>query len=76
MHKVYKFKTDINCGACVRAVKPIFDEAAEIAEWDVDIQNPDKLLTITSDGADLDFLMEIIEDTGFSAEFLEIVEEK
>ena len=71
MKKTYKFKTNINCGACVRAVKETFDESPEFTSWEVDIQNPDKTLTITSDVADVDILIEIIEDTGFSGELLE-----
>ncbi len=37
-----KFKTNINCGSCVAAVKPHLDNATDIISWSVDTENPDK----------------------------------
>ena len=48
--KSFVFKTDIRCSGCVAAVTPYLDRAAGAKNWIVDIDNPQKLLTVTSEG--------------------------
>ena len=43
-----KFKTSIKCSACVAKVTPFLNEIAGIDNWEVDVINPDKLLSIES----------------------------
>lgn len=43
--KTLKFKTNINCSACVLKVKPFLDTVKNISSWEVDTANPDKILT-------------------------------
>lgn len=44
-----KFKTNIKCGGCIAAVTPILNNIPEISKWEVDIENPEKTLTIQAD---------------------------
>ena len=43
-----KFITNINCGGCKARVSPFLDTLKSI-KWDVDINNPEKILTIEGD---------------------------
>ena len=40
------YKTNLNCGSCVAAVKPHLDSEPTISRWSVDTDNPDKVLTV------------------------------
>jgi cation transport ATPase len=46
--KTMNFKTNINCGGCVAKVTPFLNQNQAIFSWQVDTQNPDKILTIAS----------------------------
>lgn len=63
-----KFKTNINCGGCIKAVGPSLNQAEEIASWTVDTDNPDKILTVESTGIRAEKVEEIVKKAGFSIE--------
>ncbi len=63
-----KFKTTINCSACVAKVTPVLDAQESIHDWDVDTTNPDKILTINSDDLDEADLVKSLQKIGFKAE--------
>lgn len=44
-----KFKTTIKCAVCLSKVTPALNEVVGEDNWEVDIQTPDKVLTIASD---------------------------
>mgnify|MGYP001817989817 CR=1 FL=1 len=47
--KKLKFKTNINCNNCIRSVTPFLNKVDTIDLWQVDINNPDKILTVELD---------------------------
>ena len=47
--KTLQFKTNINCGGCLKAVTPTLNQQAGTGNWQVDTASPDKILTVTSD---------------------------
>ncbi len=63
-----KFKTTINCSACVAKVTPVLDAQENIQHWDVDTTNPDKILTVNSDDLDEADLVKSLQKIGFKAE--------
>ena len=63
-----KFKTTINCSACVAKVTPVLDAQENIQNWDVDTTNPDKILTINSNELDEENLVKSLQKIGFKAE--------
>ncbi|MBS1652252.1 MAG: heavy-metal-associated domain-containing protein [Bacteroidetes bacterium] len=63
-----KFKTNINCGGCVASVKPHLDNIAGVSEWNVDTINPDKILTLKTEGVTSEQIIEIIRKAGFKLE--------
>jgi copper chaperone len=66
-----KFKTTIKCSGCVAKLAPVLNEAVGEDNWEVDIQAPEKVLTIESDEpvnpADV---VKAIEGAGYKAERL------
>jgi copper chaperone CopZ len=40
------FKTNINCGSCVKAVTPRLQQIDGLISWNVDTDNPDKVLHV------------------------------
>ncbi len=46
MATVQKYRTNINCGSCVAAVKPHLDNDPKIRRWSVDTADPNKVLTV------------------------------
>ena len=66
--KTLKFKTNINCGGCIKAVTPHLDKAAGISNWNVDTANPEKILTVEVEGTDASAVKRVVEKAGFNAE--------
>lgn len=63
-----KFKTNINCSGCVARVTPLLNDAIGKNNWQVDIQNPGKVLTVSGKDVDKDMVIKSIEKAGFKAE--------
>jgi len=66
----YQFKTNINCSGCVQAVTPYLDANSEIKKWEVDVNSPNKVLTVETDHLSGEMIREIIKIAGYSAEKL------
>lgn len=62
-----KFKTNIKCGGCVATVKPKLDGKTEIEKWEVDLEDPDRTLSVTTDLSE-DEVRATVKDAGFQAE--------
>jgi len=63
--KTLQFKTNINCGSCIKAVTPTLNQEAGAGNWQVDTTNPDKILTISSDQLTAAQVVEVVEKAGF-----------
>jgi copper chaperone len=62
------FKTNINCAGCIARVTTTLDSVAGKSNWTVDIQNPNKILTITNSAANTEEIIHAIEKVGFKIE--------
>ena len=58
------FKTNINCNNCIRSVTGFLNDVKGIDQWKVDIDNPDKILTVEGD-VTIEAVVEAVEDAGF-----------
>ncbi len=65
-----KFKTTINCAGCVKAVTPGLDKLIGIQSWEVDTNQPDKVLTVAVDGIDATVVKAAVEKAGFQADLI------
>ncbi|MCX8492470.1 MAG: cation transporter [Cyclobacteriaceae bacterium] len=64
------FKTNIKCDGCIAKVKQSLNEVAGENNWQVDITNPTKILTITGTATATD-IIESLNNVGYKAEKLE-----
>ena len=62
-----KFKTNINCGGCIKAVTPALNGEKAIQTWQVDTTNPDKILTVATD-LSAEQVQALVEGAGFEAQ--------
>ena len=60
-----RFKTNINCGNCIRAVTPVLNQEVGANNWQVDTANPDKILTVSTAQATADQVVKAVEGAGF-----------
>ncbi len=63
--KTLQFKTNINCGGCIKAVTPTLNQEAGAGNWQVDTANPNKILTVTSDQLTNEQVMAAVQKAGF-----------
>jgi len=66
----FQFKTNINCGGCVAAVKPFLDNAEGVCHWEVDTADKDKILTVHSDGITAEEVIEKVHKAGYTIELV------
>jgi len=66
--KTVKFKTNINCGGCLKSVTPFLNEADNIDTWKVDIENPNKILEVVLDDENENLVIEVVKKAGFEIE--------
>jgi len=64
----YQFKTNIMCGSCIAKVTPYLNANNEIKHWEVDTQNPSKVLTVETDHLTGEMVREIVKNAGYKAE--------
>ncbi|RYZ55530.1 MAG: copper chaperone [Sphingobacteriales bacterium] len=63
----HEFKTNINCGGCVSAVTPHLNAEKAISSWDVDIKDPNKVLTVETEELSAAQVAELVANAGFKA---------
>lgn len=69
--KTIEVKTNIMCGACVAKVTPVLNETVGEHNWKVDILNPKKNLSITTENLDEADIIKAVEKSGYKAEKLQ-----
>jgi len=60
-----QFKTNINCGNCVRTVTNFLNDVPGIETWQVDTDNPEKILTVEGEALTTEAVIEAVEEAGF-----------
>ena len=66
--KKLRFKTNINCTGCIAKVSNQLDETVGKGNWNVDINNPDKPLTVMNTDKTVNDVSDAIKKAGFKAE--------
>ncbi|WPP48602.1 heavy-metal-associated domain-containing protein [Catalinimonas niigatensis] len=64
--KTIQFKTNIKCNGCIAAVKPHLNEAVGEEHWKVDLNSPDRILTVEAE--DEQQVKEAVQKAGYQAE--------
>jgi copper chaperone len=65
-----RYTTNINCGNCVRMVSGFLNDVNEIEHWEVDTENPDKILTIKGENLNNKAIEAAVEEAGFELKLL------
>jgi len=65
-----KFKTNIKCAGCVAKVTPFLNDAVGEDKWEVDYNNPSKILTVEGD-KDEAKVIKALEKAGYKAEAMD-----
>jgi len=64
-----KFKTTIKCSGCVATVTPYLNEAVGANNWNVDLQSPEKILTVNTDlEKKEEVVVKKLQEAGYKAE--------
>lgn len=66
--KTFKFKTNINCGSCIKSVTPFLNDLDTMDTWKVDTDNPDKILVVELEDANKEVVIEAVKKAGFTIE--------
>ena len=63
-------KTDLHCNSCVNKVEPILSSNPDIEEYNIDLEHPDKIISIKGKDLKRQELISKIHDVGYHAEVL------
>lgn len=66
--KTINFKTNINCSGCIAKVTPLLNSDVEIKNWNVDTNNPEKILSVETEAGNANNIIELIKKAGFKIE--------
>lgn len=64
------FKTNINCGSCIKKVTPALNMLDNVDEWKVDTDNPDKILEVELDDDNIQAVIDAVKESGYTIERL------
>ena len=64
---IYKYKTTMSCSGCVNKVEKILNTEKDILKWEVDLNSPDKILTIETEKLDPTMIPELLLKVGYKA---------
>lgn len=65
-----KLKTNIKCGGCIATVTPFLNQSVGEGNWQVDTQNPDKVLTVEAESITVKTVIAAVQQAGYKAEVL------
>lgn len=65
--KTFKFKTNIKCAGCLAKVSSHLNETAGEDNWEVDINTPEKTLTVAGDQVEESAIILAVKAAGFEA---------
>lgn len=70
MNETFQFKTNLKCSGCIAALTPHLNELAQIEKWEVDLKDPNRVLTVQSTELTPQQIVQTIQQAGYQAEVL------
>jgi copper chaperone len=64
---MHTFRTNIKCGGCISKVKPFLDKTEGVKSWSVDLNSPDRILTVEGEISS-DLIIKAIAAAGYRAD--------
>jgi copper chaperone len=65
------FKTNMKCSGCIDKITHSLNELVGSGHWKVDLQNPDKTLTVINEEIQEKDIIAALTNKGFTAEVIE-----
>lgn len=67
--EILKFKTNIKCNGCIVTVTPFLNKTVGEHNWEVDLQSPEKTLTVKTDDTTKEGkVIQSLQEAGYKAE--------
>ncbi len=66
-----QFKTNINCGNCIKSVTPFLNALETVDRWQVNTELSDKILSVETDESETEVtqqVMQAVQEAGFRIE--------
>jgi copper chaperone len=63
----YKFKTTMSCSGCVSKVEKFLNGEKDILKWEVDLNSPDKILSIETEKLEASQIPPLLLKAGYKA---------
>jgi copper chaperone len=63
--KTIRFKTNLKCGGCVKAITPGLESLNIIDTWSVELENPDRVLEIKAPEDVSEQVIESVKKAGY-----------
>jgi len=70
--KTIQLKSNIMCSSCIAKVTPVLNETFGETNWKVDLKDPKRMLTVSSDIATENDVIKAVEKAGYKAEELKV----
>lgn len=66
--KKHQYKTNIMCDSCIAKVSPVLNEIAGENNWNVDLKDLKRILTVSSESDNENKLVTALKNIGYKAE--------
>lgn len=66
-----KFKTDLHCNHCIATITPYLDDISEISQWNIDLKDDNKTLTVSGDNLAPAKIIEALSQVGYKCELMD-----
>lgn len=67
MSEKHQYKTNIKCSGCVATVTPFLNQLPD-AHWQVDLNSPERILTVEAEKVDDKVVEQLLQQAGYAAE--------
>ena len=69
--KTLKFQTNVKCGGCVATITPFLNQEKGIANWNVDLATPQRILAVETEELTSGEIIEVMKKAGYQASPIE-----
>ena len=69
--KTLKFQTNVKCGGCVATITPFLNQEKGIANWNVDLASPQRILAVETEELTSGEIVEVMKKAGYLANPIE-----
>lgn len=73
--RILKFNTSISCGGCLEKVTPVLNSLSQVANWEVDLSDPNKVLTVQGSEVTSELISQALIRIGYVATVIDAAKE-